>query len=205
MHACRNALHGYTPARLPKFTQEFAVSWARRIRTSTSERGSVIFSYGLCNVQATSFLKIRTLVRTCSYHLWWSSYIRCMEGSFRQVGVSTTHTVKNTYTWRQRHRFCHKEATSGQVLQEGSINELGSMASWVAAATRQHKRSTDDPVLHLLLNVRFPTYWRYGLVSRRPTSLRGFLLGATAGRTRLNGEGLQHEDGHLAHSSEHDP
>ena len=88
------------------------------------------------------------------------------------------------------------EAKDGQILEEG-INEAGSMASASSPPARPtHARRPDDPVLHLLLDVRLPARRRPDL-GRRPTCAReGFLIGATAGRTTLNGEGLQHEDGH---------
>ncbi|OIQ25273.1 MAG: pyruvate dehydrogenase (acetyl-transferring), homodimeric type, partial [Vibrio sp. MedPE-SWchi] len=89
----------------------------------------------------------------------------------------------------------YKEATSGQVLQEG-INELGSMASWVAAATSY---STNDlPMIPFYIYYSMFGFQRIGDMAwlAGDQQARGFLLGATAGRTTLNGEGLQHEDGH---------
>ena len=89
----------------------------------------------------------------------------------------------------------YREAPDGQMLQEG-INEAGGMASWIAAATAY---STSDIAM-------IPFYIFYSMFGfQRVMDLiwaagdsraRGFLLGGTAGRTTLNGEGLQHEDGH---------
>ncbi len=89
----------------------------------------------------------------------------------------------------------YREAPDGQMLQEG-INEAGAMASWIAAATSYSL--SDTPMI--------PFYIFYSMFGfQRVMDLawaagdsraRGFLLGATAGRTTLNGEGLQHEDGH---------
>jgi pyruvate dehydrogenase E1 component len=89
----------------------------------------------------------------------------------------------------------YKEATSGQVLQEG-INELGAMSSWVAAATSY---STNNlPMIPFYIYYSMFGFQRVGDMAwmAGDQQARGFLLGATAGRTTLNGEGLQHEDGH---------
>ena len=89
----------------------------------------------------------------------------------------------------------YKEDKAGQILQEG-INEAGGMASWIAAATSY---STNNRIM-----VPFYVYYsmfgfqRIGDLAWAAGDMqaRGFLLGGTSGRTTLNGEGLQHEDGH---------
>jgi hypothetical protein len=82
------------------------------------------------------------------------------------------------------------------MLEEG-INEAGAISAWIAAGTSYANHNlTHDPVLHLLLDVRFPAHRRPGLGGRRFSRRAVFLIGATAGRTTLNGEGLQHQDGH---------
>ena len=89
----------------------------------------------------------------------------------------------------------YKEDESGQVLQEG-INELGAISSWVAAATSY---STHDlPMVPFYIFYSMFGFQRVGDMTwlAGDQQARGFLLGATAGRTTLNGEGLQHEDGH---------
>jgi pyruvate dehydrogenase E1 component len=117
-----------------------------------------------------------------------------MEGLFRQIGIYNPHG--QNYTPQDRDIVSYyKEATSGQVLQEG-INELGSMASWVAAATSY---STNDlPMIPFYIYYSMFGFQRVGDMAwlAGDQQARGFLLGATAGRTTLNGEGLQHEDGH---------
>ena len=88
-----------------------------------------------------------------------------------------------------------RSPTKGQILHEG-ISEAGSMASLIAAGhVVRDARRADDPGLHLLLDVRLPAHRRPVLALADQLG-RGFLLGATAGRTTLTGEGLQHEDGH---------
>lgn len=117
-----------------------------------------------------------------------------MEGLFRQIGIYNPHGQEYTPEDKGIVSY-YKEATSGQVLQEG-INELGSMASWVAAATSY---STNDlPMIPFYIYYSMFGFQRVGDMAwmAGDQQARGFLLGATAGRTTLNGEGLQHEDGH---------
>jgi pyruvate dehydrogenase E1 component len=70
------------------------------------------------------------------------------------------------------------------------------MSSFIAAGTAYANHDVHDPLLHLLLDVRLPAHRRPGLGGRATCAARGFLLGGTAGRTTLAGEGLQHQDGH---------
>ena len=89
----------------------------------------------------------------------------------------------------------YREDKSGQILQEG-INEAGGMASWICAAT---SLLDEQPIM-------IPFYIYYSMFGFQrigdlawaagDMQARGFLLGGTSGRTTLNGEGLQHEDGH---------
>lgn len=116
-----------------------------------------------------------------------------MEGMFRQIGIYAPHGQKYKPVDRDQLMY-YREDQSGQVLQEG-ITEAGAFASWMAAATSY---STND--LQLL-----PCYIYYSMFGFQRVGdaawqagdmrARGFLLGGTAGRTTLNGEGLQHEDG----------
>ncbi len=118
-----------------------------------------------------------------------------MEGMFRQLGIYSA--VGQLYKPQDADQLMYyREDKSGQVLQEG-INEAGAMSSWIAAATSYtHQQRADDPVLHLLLDVR-PAARRRPRVGARATCARAAsCMGGTAGRTTLNGEGLQHEDGH---------
>jgi len=89
----------------------------------------------------------------------------------------------------------YKESESGQVLQEG-ISEAGAIASWIASATSySHAKS---PTLPFYTFYSMFGFQRIGdqIWSAADARARGFLMGATAGRTTLNGEGLQHQDGH---------
>ncbi len=117
-----------------------------------------------------------------------------MEGMFRQIGIYSasgqlyTPQDKNQIMW-------YKEDKTGQILQEG-INEAGAFSSWIAAATSYSNHN------HTLI----PFYFYYSMFGFQrigdlawaagDQQARGFLIGGTSGRTTLNGEGLQHQDGH---------
>ncbi|MDL5158751.1 pyruvate dehydrogenase (acetyl-transferring), homodimeric type [Actinomycetospora termitidis] len=117
-----------------------------------------------------------------------------MEGMFRQFGIFSQ--VGQLYTPQDADQLMfYKEDKSGQLLQEG-INELGAMSSWIAAATSYS--SSDVPMIPFYIYYSMFGFQRVGDLAWAAGDLRarGFLLGGTAGRTTLNGEGLQHEDGH---------
>src|SRR5690606_34982401 len=117
-----------------------------------------------------------------------------LEGMFRQIGIYAPEGQKYTPVDKDQVMY-YREDAKGQFLQEG-INEAGAFCSWLAAATSY---SSNDRVM-------IPFYIYYSMFGfQRAGDLwwaagdmhaRGFLLGGTAGRTTLNGEGLQHQDGH---------
>lgn len=117
-----------------------------------------------------------------------------MEGLFRQIGIYNPKGQLYTPVDKDQVMY-YREDVAGQILQEG-INEAGGMASWIAAATSY---STNNRVM-------IPFYVYYSMFGFQrigdlawaagDMQARGFLLGGTSGRTTLNGEGLQHEDGH---------
>jgi pyruvate dehydrogenase E1 component len=117
-----------------------------------------------------------------------------MEGMFRQLGIYSS--VGQLYEPQDSDQVMYyKESKSGQILEEG-INEAGSFASWLAAATSYSVTGTQMIPFYIYYSMfgfqRVGDFaWAAG-----DSRARGFLLGATAGRTTLNGEGLQHEDGH---------
>ena len=117
-----------------------------------------------------------------------------MEGMFRQFGIYSQ--VGQLYRPQDADQLMYyKEDSKGQMLQEG-INEPGAMASWIAAATSY---STNNlPMIPFFIYYSMFGFQRFGDLAwaAGDSRARGFLLGATAGRTTLNGEGLQHEDGH---------
>lgn len=117
-----------------------------------------------------------------------------MEGLFRQIGIYSP--VGQLYTPVDKEQLMfYKEATDGQILEEG-INEAGAFCSWMAAATSY---STNQfPMLPFYIYYSMFGFQRIGDLAWAAGDMkaRGFLLGATAGRTTLAGEGLQHQDGH---------
>ncbi|MCZ6726287.1 MAG: pyruvate dehydrogenase (acetyl-transferring), homodimeric type [Acidobacteria bacterium] len=117
-----------------------------------------------------------------------------MEGMFRQIGIYAP--TGQLYTPEDRDQLAYyREEKSGQILQEG-ISEAGSLASWTAAGT-----SYANHGLHMIPFFIFYSMFGFQRVGdliwqAADMQARGFLLGATSGRTTLNGEGLQHQDGH---------
>ncbi|MDP3512168.1 MAG: pyruvate dehydrogenase (acetyl-transferring), homodimeric type, partial [Sulfuritalea sp.] len=117
-----------------------------------------------------------------------------MEGLFRQIGI-WNQDGQNYVPQDADQMMFYKEKKDGQILQEG-INEAGAMADWIAAGTSYSTHGVQ----------MIPVYVCYSMFGMQRTMdlvwaagdqrARGFLIGGTAGRTTLNGEGLQHEDGH---------
>jgi len=117
-----------------------------------------------------------------------------MEGMFRQLGIWSS--VGQLYTPEDADQLMYyKEDRNGQILQEG-INEAGAMASWMAAATAYSTHGVQ--MIPFFIFYSMFGFQRIGDLAWAAGDMRcrGFLLGGTAGRTTLNGEGLQHEDGH---------
>jgi len=117
-----------------------------------------------------------------------------MEGLFRSVGIYNP--LGQHYTPEDADQMMfYKETTDGQVLQEG-INEAGAMADWIAAATSYSNHGV--PMIPFFIYYSMFGFQRIGDLAwaAGDSRARGFMLGGTAGRTTLNGEGLQHEDGH---------
>jgi pyruvate dehydrogenase E1 component len=117
-----------------------------------------------------------------------------MEGMFRQLGIYSH--VGQLYRPQDAEQLMfYKEDKNGQILEEG-INEAGAMCSWIAAATAYSTHG--QSMIPFYIYYSMFGYQRVGDLwwAAGDMRARGFLLGGTAGRTTLNGEGLQHEDGH---------
>lgn len=194
LHARRKALHGYTPQRLPNFTGEFIVPALEDFKPLLEEQSREISSTMAYVRTLNILLKDKNIGQNIVPIIADEARTFGMEGLFRQIGIYNPHG--QNYTPQDRDIVSYyKEATSGQVLQEG-INELGAMSSWVAAATSY---STNNlPMIPFYIYYSMFGFQRVGDMAwmAGDQQARGFLLGATAGRTTLNGEGLQHEDGH---------
>ena len=117
-----------------------------------------------------------------------------MEGMFRQLGIYSS--VGQLYQPVDKDQVMfYREDKKGQILEEG-INEAGAMSSWIAAATAYSNHN--QPMLPFYVFYSMFGFQRIGDLAwaAGDSRARGFLIGGTAGRTTLNGEGLQHEDGH---------
>lgn len=117
-----------------------------------------------------------------------------MEGLFRQIGIYAPFGQKYKPVDADQLMY-YREDHAGQVLEEG-ITEAGAFSSWLAAATSYS--TNNQPMLPFYIFYSMFGFQRIGDSAWQAADMRarGFLLGATAGRTTLNGEGLQHEDGH---------
>ncbi|AJP57237.1 pyruvate dehydrogenase (acetyl-transferring), homodimeric type [Pandoraea vervacti] len=117
-----------------------------------------------------------------------------MEGLFRQIGIWSQ--VGQRYIPQDQDQLMfYKESENGQILQEG-INEAGGMCDWIAAATSYSTHG--ETMIPFYIFYSMFGFQRIGDLAWAAGDMRarGFLVGGTAGRTTLNGEGLQHEDGH---------
>ena len=117
-----------------------------------------------------------------------------MEGMFRQLGIYSS--VGQLYEPQDKAQVMfYKEDKSGQILEEG-INEAGAMSSWIAAATAYSSHGVNMVPFYVYYSMF--GFQRIGDLAwcAGDMQARGFLIGATAGRTTLAGEGLQHQDGH---------
>jgi len=117
-----------------------------------------------------------------------------MEGMFRQLGIYASQGQLYEPMDSDQVMY-YKEQKDGQILEEG-INEAGSFSSWIAAATSYSVTGVQMIPFYIFYSMF--GFQRIGDLAwaAGDSRARGFLLGATAGRTTLNGEGLQHEDGH---------
>lgn len=117
-----------------------------------------------------------------------------LEGLFRQIGIFST--KGQLYTPEDKSQLMYyREDERGQLLQQG-ISEAGGMASWTAAATSYS--TTGEPMIPFFVYYSMFGFQRFGdlVWAAGDAQARGFIVGGTAGRTTLAGEGLQHQDGH---------
>jgi len=194
MRARRMDLGGYLPARRGKaaalVTPELAAF--ERFLKSTEERE---ISTTMAFVQILQLLlRDKTLGKHIVPIVPDESRTFGMEGLFRQLGIWNQQGQLYTPQDSDQLMF-YKESKNGQILQEG-INEAGGMCDWIAAATSYSTHGV--PMIPFYIFYSMFGFQRVGDLAWAAGDMRsrGFLLGGTAGRTTLNGEGLQHEDGH---------
>ncbi len=194
IHERRQALHGYVPSRLPRFTQQFDVPAIEEF-SQLFEAQSRPISTTMAFVRTLNvLLKDKSIGKHIVPIIADEARTFGMEGLFRQIGIYNPHG--QNYMPQDREQVAYyREAIDGQVLQEG-INEQGATASWIAAATSY---STNDlPMIPFFVYYSMFGFQRVGdlMWLAGDQRARGFMIGGTSGRTTLNGEGLQHEDGH---------
>ena len=189
LHERRKALGGYLPSRRTRADESFTIPSLENFKSvmePTAEGREISTTQAYVRF-LTQLLRDQALGERVVPILVDEARTFGMEGLFRQIGIYTP-VDKDQVMY-------YKEDVKGQILQEG-INEAGGMASWIAAATSY---STSNRIM-----VPFYVYYsmfgfqRIGDLAWAAGDMqaRGFLLGGTSGRTTLNGEGLQHEDGH---------
>ena len=196
LHERRKALGGYLPKRREKADEQLKVpplEAFKAVLDPTAEGREISTTQAYVRF-LTTLLRDKELGPRAVPILVDEARTFGMEGLFRQIGIYNPEG--QLYTPQDKDQVSYyKEDKSGQILQEG-INEAGGMASWIAAATSY---STNNRIM-----VPFFIYYSmFGLQrvgdlawAAGDMQARGFLLGGTSGRTTLNGEGLQHEDGH---------
>ena len=196
LHERRRALGGYLPQRRRKAVASFTAPPLETFEGQLKASGE-----GRENSTTMAFVRILTqLVRDKSIGKYIVPIVPDeartfgMEGMFRQLGIYSAEGQKYTPVDKEQVMY-YREDKAGQVLEEG-INEAGAFCSWISAATSY--TNTNQIMIPFYIFYSMFGFQRIGDLAWAAGDLRarGFVLGATAGRTTLNGEGLQHEDGH---------
>ncbi|VEB40320.1 Pyruvate dehydrogenase E1 component [Chromobacterium violaceum] len=194
MRERRAALGGYLPARKP-VNHPLAVPELSAFDAQLQSSGDREFSTTMAFVRMLgTIMKDKNIGKRVVPIVPDESRTFGMEGMFRQYGIWSTQG-QNYVPQDHDQLMFYKESKDGQILQEG-INEPGAMADWIAAATSYANSS--QPMIPFYIYYSMFGFQRIGDLAWAAGDMRarGFLLGGTAGRTTLNGEGLQHEDGH---------
>ena len=194
LHERRAALGGYLPSRRRKSASleiPPLSTFERLLKSSEAREISTTMAF----VQMLNMLvKDKTIGKHIVPIVPDESRTFGMEGMFRALGIFSQ--VGQLYKPQDADQLMYyREDKAGQVLQEG-INEPGAMSSWIAAATSYS--SNNVPMIPFYIYYSMFGLQRVGDLAWAAGDMRarGFLMGGTAGRTTLNGEGLQHEDGH---------
>jgi pyruvate dehydrogenase E1 component len=194
MRKSREALGGYLPTRRQKGdTLEVPPLSAFEALLKSSEDRELSTTMAFVRILAT-LVRDKNMGKRVVPIVPDESRTFGMEGMFRQLGIWSS--VGQLYTPQDADQLMfYKEDKHGQILQEG-INEPGAMSSWIAAATSYSTHGVTMVPFYIYYSMF--GFQRIGDLAWAAADqrARGFLLGGTAGRTTLNGEGLQHEDGH---------
>jgi len=196
LHERRQALGGYLPKRRRRADEALpvpALDAFKPVLEPTAEGREISTTQAFVRV-LNQILRDKTLGPRVVPILADESRTFGMEGLFRQIGIYAPEGQKYVPVDKNQVMYYREEA-NGQLLQEG-INEAGAFSSWIAAATSY---STNNRIMiPFFIYYSMFGFQRVGDLAWAAGDMqaRGFLLGGTAGRTTLNGEGLQHEDGH---------
>ena len=196
MHERRKALGGYLPQRRRVSSETFelpGLDALKAVLEPTAEGREISTTQAFVRV-LTALIRDKSIGSRVVPIVPDEARTFGMEGMFRQLGIYAPEGQKYTPVDKDQVMY-YREDKAGQILEEG-INEAGAFSSWIAAATSY---STNDRIM-------IPFYIYYSMFGFQrigdlawaagDMQARGFLLGGTSGRTTLNGEGLQHEDGH---------
>ena len=194
LHEHRKALQGYVPARKPKFTVDFKVPELSEFSALLEAQPRPISTTMAFVRFLNTLLKDKEVGKHIVPIVADEARTFGMEGLFRQIGIYNPHGQNYVPSDRDLVAY-YREAKDGQVLQEG-INELGATSSWLAAATSYS--ISNVPMIPFFIYYSMFGFQRVGdlMWAAGDQLARGFMIGGTSGRTTLNGEGLQHEDGH---------
>ena len=194
LRARRNALGGYLPQRNPS-NEALPIPALADFDAQLQSSGDREFSTTMAFVRVlATLLKDKQIGKRIVPIVPDESRTFGMEGMFRQYGIWNPKGQQYTPQDKDQLMF-YKESVDGQILQEG-INEPGAMADWIAASTSY--ANNRFAMIPFYIYYSMFGFQRVGDLAWAAGDMhaRGFLLGGTAGRTTLNGEGLQHEDGH---------
>jgi len=191
----REKLGGYLPARRERVDEALAVPSLEAFQSQLDGTGDREISTTMAFVRVlAALLRDKELGPRVVPIVPDESRTFGMEGMFRQLGIYSH--VGQLYEPEDAGQLMfYREDRKGQVLQEG-INEAGAFSSWIAAATSYANHNAQMVPFYAYYSMF--GFQRIGDLAwaAGDSRARGFLIGGTAGRTTLNGEGLQHEDGH---------
>jgi pyruvate dehydrogenase E1 component len=193
LHARRDKLGGYLPERTlaaPALATPAAAQFARFALAAAGKEMSTTVAFVR---MVGALLKDAVLGKRVVPIIADEARTFGMADLFRQIGIYSP--IGQLYQPEDQHQLSYyKEAVDGQILEEG-INEAGAIASWTAAATSYSAHGV--AMLPMYIYYSMFGFQRVGdeIWAAADSRARGFLFGATAGRTTLSGEGLQHEDG----------
>ncbi|GAB3730343.1 pyruvate dehydrogenase (acetyl-transferring), homodimeric type [Luteimonas pelagia] len=191
----REALGGFLPQRRRKASKPLDAPKLEVFERLMKDSGEREISTTMAFVQALNIvLRDKQVGPRCVPIVADEARTFGMEGMFRQLGIYAPKGQQYKPVDRDQLMY-YREDAAGQVLEEG-ITEAGAFASWMASATSYSVN--DVQMLPFYIYYSMFGFQRIGDSAWQAADMRsrGFLLGATAGRTTLNGEGLQHEDGH---------